>query len=950
MLGTGVVALGLTGNAIGYLAGSLLASAFTPAQKSEGPRLSDLQVSGSAYGSPIPFILGHPRLAGQIIWASAKREIATTTSQGKGGGGSQYTSFTYEVDLLIELSDNVIAAVPRIWKDGELVSNILDTADAGTASASYASTLWSRLTVYTGGATQLPDADYEAAVGVGNAPAYRGRGTVFIKGLQLGGGGNLPNLTFEVAAAANSLPTAQQTGNNGAIVFTNGSRTWAVSITASAFYATYIRQATPRSGKKYIEYVIGTGSSGRGWFFGVVSQASWVPGYSGTPYVGDIYCITNLNYFGGVPGFVLNGGASSNAAMDVTFVAGDVIGVAVDYDAGTVIVRRNGSAFPSFTFPVGGAFDPWCSVYGASTSYNATAALAVGEATALPTGYSEYGFPVWSLQDSTLQAAVEAICARAGMPGGSYDATALASITTPVRAMTITVNSARSALETLMAAYFFTASLADKVYFTPLGTAPVLTIPYADMAWGTGGNDPEPSLGIVQGNDLEIPAQTAITYWNVDADYQTDTQYSDRLLTGQDSTSVAQMPLAFTASEAKKITDSNVAMGALRVVTTRVTLGLPYAHLQPGDVFIATDEDSSTYRLFIQQKTDSNHVLALECTLDDASVLSQAGTTSGGTASQTVVAALATTTLEPLDIPILRDADDRAGHYVAVKGDAANWTNAGVYQSLDDVTYALNTTVAEQTDIGVATTTLGAWAGGNVFDETNTLTVNVGLGQLVSATRDEVLNSISTNAALIGSELIQYRNAALVSAGVYTISGLLRGRRGTEWATDAHVASERFVALGLSGLRFLPLESSELGKLRYYKAASASQRLSDVVAKSITPMGVGLEPMSPVDARANRDTTDTVLTWRRRTRLSSRITGPLAWSHPLGEASESYEVEVWDSAYTTLKRTLTASAQTVTYTSANQVTDFGSNQTVLYLRIYQLSATVGRGYALQTSI
>jgi hypothetical protein len=35
--------------------------------------------------------------------------------------------------------------------------------------------------------TQLPDPTYEAAVGVGNAPAYRTRTTIFIEGLNLGG-------------------------------------------------------------------------------------------------------------------------------------------------------------------------------------------------------------------------------------------------------------------------------------------------------------------------------------------------------------------------------------------------------------------------------------------------------------------------------------------------------------------------------------------------------------------------------------------------------------------------------------------------------------------------------------------------------------------------------------------------------------------------------------------
>jgi len=550
-----------------------------------------------------------------------------------------------------------------------------------------------------------------------------------------------------------------------------------------------------------------------------------------------------------------------------------------------------------------------------------------------------------------LSTVVSDLCLRCGLTAGQFDVSALSSITVPVRALAVAqVSSGRAVLDMLGSVYFFSACLSDKIYFRPRGGASVATIPYADMGWVAGGDTPPESLALRMLNELEIPAQTALTYSNADGDYQTDTQYSDRLLTGQDSTSATQVPLAFTAAEAKKIVDAMVMDGAVRALTTRITVGQAYAAVECADVLVATAEDGSTFRLFVDKRSDADGIITLDCLLDDASVLTQAGVTVGGTASQTVVASQIDSRLELLDIPLLRDADNLPGHYVAVKGDATGWVRAGLYESLDDTTYELNTTVLDQAVFGIATTTLATFTGGNVFDEVSTLTVAVGLGQLASATRDEVLGSTAVNAALVGNELIQYRSATLVSAGVYALSGLLRGRQGTEWALGSHVAGERFVLLATSGLRFMALQSADLGRLRYYKAVSAGQKLSAVVSKTITPMGVALKPLSPVDARANRDSTNTVLTWRRRTRLSSRITGPLAWSAPLGEAAESYEVEVWDSTYTTLKRTLTASTQTATYTSANQVTDFGSNQTVLYLRIYQLSATVGRGYVNQAIV
>lgn len=195
----GVVALGMTGAGIGWTVGSLIGSMFGPTQKGQGPRLGDLRVAGSSYGAVAPWVAGTPRVAGQVIWASSKREIAHTESQGgKGGGGSEYTTYTYEVDLLILLSENSYSGVSKVWLNGALVWNKSSTADAATKTASDAYSGWTSITHYDGDAAQLPDPIYEAAVTTALAPAYRGRSCVLIEALQLGSGGQIPNLTFEL--------------------------------------------------------------------------------------------------------------------------------------------------------------------------------------------------------------------------------------------------------------------------------------------------------------------------------------------------------------------------------------------------------------------------------------------------------------------------------------------------------------------------------------------------------------------------------------------------------------------------------------------------------------------------------------------------------------------------------------------------------------------------------
>ena len=147
---------GPTGAQIGWAAGSIIAGvAFAETQKVQGPRLQDLKATISSYGAPLPYVFGHPRLGGQVIWASDKREIATTTKEsGKGGPTVETTVYTYEQDVLIKLSCNEMAGGRRIWSNGKLVWSNGKDADIETIAAS--GLFARRVTWYPGGENQLP--------------------------------------------------------------------------------------------------------------------------------------------------------------------------------------------------------------------------------------------------------------------------------------------------------------------------------------------------------------------------------------------------------------------------------------------------------------------------------------------------------------------------------------------------------------------------------------------------------------------------------------------------------------------------------------------------------------------------------------------------------------------------------------------------------------------------
>lgn len=70
---------GPIGGRIGFLAGQFLGNALfgnADDRVVEGPRLTDLSVTASSYGRPIPIAYGANRIGGNVIWSQASRSIA----------------------------------------------------------------------------------------------------------------------------------------------------------------------------------------------------------------------------------------------------------------------------------------------------------------------------------------------------------------------------------------------------------------------------------------------------------------------------------------------------------------------------------------------------------------------------------------------------------------------------------------------------------------------------------------------------------------------------------------------------------------------------------------------------------------------------------------------------------------------------------------------------------
>ena len=179
-LGTAVG--GPIGGAIGALIGQQVDTAIIGGRKVEGPRLKDLSVQTSSYGSAIP------QHFGRMIWATDFVEHQQSGSAGK--GQPSVTQYSYTASFAVALASRPIAGIGRVWADGNLLRGAAGDLKVGGT-----------MRIHTGHGDQSADPLLAQAEGMARCPAFRHCAYAVFEDLQLADFGNrLPSLSFEVLA------------------------------------------------------------------------------------------------------------------------------------------------------------------------------------------------------------------------------------------------------------------------------------------------------------------------------------------------------------------------------------------------------------------------------------------------------------------------------------------------------------------------------------------------------------------------------------------------------------------------------------------------------------------------------------------------------------------------------------------------------------------------------
>ncbi|MFG7180663.1 phage tail protein [Burkholderia pseudomallei] len=562
----------------------------------------------------------------------------------------------------------------------------------------------------------------------------------------------------------------------------------------------------------------------------------------------------------------------------------------------------------------------------------------------------------------TLSSIVADICTRAGLTSSQFDVTQLTDMV--VGYAVSSYSSARDALKPLMDAYFFDAVDSGGVLkFVKRGQSPVVTIPWADLGASRDHSgfalDP-----IHQANEFEMsaPRSLTFTYEGKNNDYQTMSQRAFRSLTRSNQDAVTSLPIVFDDGEA--MTRAQALLWALWLALKKFqfTTSLAYLQYEPTDVVTLTDENGYTHLVrLIHCQYDGAGVLQWDAEFEypaiypNLGVFNAKGAPPAGFVPQTIDYS-GPSVLVVLDVPPLRDQDSSQGLYLAACGYASSWPGIAIEVSRDGTSYSSLTNDALAATIGVTTDALANFGGGNQPDELSTVTVQLFNGSLSSVSYATFLSGV--NFAYIGGELVLFRNATLIAANTYRLSGFLRARAGTEWAMSNHAAGDRFVFLDATKLISEPLFISDLGNTMYfeYQLLNIFYTISNpIVTQKVTNGRV--KPLSPALFKAGHGSaaslSDISISWIRRARVSAQwLDGT---DVPLDESSESYQLQILNGS--TVVRTVivtgpfTAPAvPAYTYTAAQITADGFTTGNTISFSVAQNSDQGVLGYAATTSL
>ena len=529
-----------------------------------------------------------------------------------------------------------------------------------------------------------------------------------------------------------------------------------------------------------------------------------------------------------------------------------------------------------------------------------------------------------------------------------------------------------------------------KIKFPARGRATSFALTDDDLGVISFGDEAQKKILINRIDQSDLPLRTELNFMDPDLEYQEGLQrvsFPPDVLPGTLRDESRNYNVVLTNDEAKQRAFIHLQQMFSDQQRYRFTTFHSELQIDPGDTGTVT-VDNLTHLIMVEQvQLGANfiyEVTGVGFTIANAAeadaILTQLYTLEAAIIGQgseagddQQIPGINLTNLVLLDLPYLRDSVDPGNARILTQVVAQRlstgilWPGASILRSADNSNFSdwMFYPEAVEGEIGTTNTVLPAPEKYTVIDEDSTVTVSFRSDLVLASVTDAELFD-GENAFLIGSELIRAGVLTDDGDGVWTLSRLLRGRRGTDSVMGDHTAFERVIYLGhieddtKGSAKSVPL--SELNTLYYYKGLTLDSVNPSTLVRQFTNMGGSLKPYAPAQVKGVKSGSDWSISWVPRTRLDGELRDG---SGGAAADPEAFEVDILDTDGVTVLRTITSTAsangsvvsgRTATYDQLDIEADFGESPVVsgnplyqLWVRVYHINdVTVGRGFTKDT--
>lgn len=384
---------------------------------------------------------------------------------------------------------------------------------------------------------------------------------------------------------------------------------------------------------------------------------------------------------------------------------------------------------------------------------------------------------------------------------------------------------------------------------------------------------PRPPSERLRVADASLPASQSLIYYDVERDFQAGQM---RASSGGGGTidERTELPAVLTANEAKLWVEEGLARRWQAAGSVRLRLPPPRMGLAPGD--------------HIQLPGSARVLTVRNVEIDGMAVVVEAEAAASGTTALPADPGRAVpdpdepigrTELALFELPALGDAPESAPQLVAAGSNQGKWKPVPIEVRLGSVAMA-GQALGRRAVLGTATTSLDPRAP-MILDELSSVTIQLVNEGHVLLNADTDAMASGANLAVIGEELIQFGRAAQLEPGLFRLSHLLRGRRGTEWAASTHEIGERFCLLNSAALAPIDLPASATGAaLRVISHGIADSAPLPEAQREVC--GEAMRPQPVCHLRTWRVGASVHLSWIRRSHRG------WAWNDGVGVPADSF--------------------------------------------------------------